>query len=200
MTHYELLGVPVDADADTIKKAYRKLAMKAHPDIAGDDGTKMRELTEACECLTDPARRSAYDAGADIGHVQMSDEAADLVKHLFAEFIEYQTVVDIVGEIRARLRDGNETLRRGLKREREKRERMLKWAGRVTRTVQGPNIIDDVIESKLKDSAESIRSQEHAKALGLLAIEMLETYVDNGAPADDLAPTLSIAMSEEDET
>ncbi len=62
--YYEVLGVPRDADEDTIKKAYRKLAVKYHPDKnPGDKAAEeaFKELGEAYEALSDPQRRAAYD-------------------------------------------------------------------------------------------------------------------------------------------
>jgi len=60
MDHYNTLGVPRDADHDTIKKAYRKLAMEHHPDRGGDV-SKFQEITNAYETLSDPDKRFQYD-------------------------------------------------------------------------------------------------------------------------------------------
>ncbi len=50
--YYKTLGVPRDADADAIKKAFRKLARKHHPDAGGDEA-KFKEINEAYEVLSD---------------------------------------------------------------------------------------------------------------------------------------------------
>ncbi len=63
--YYEVLGVSKSASADEIKKAYRRLAMKYHPDRNKDDGeaseSKFKEAKEAYEVLKDDDKRSTYD-------------------------------------------------------------------------------------------------------------------------------------------
>lgn len=62
--YYETLGVSRDASQDDIRKAFRKLARKHHPDVAEDKSTaeeKFKELNEAYEVLGDPEKRSRYD-------------------------------------------------------------------------------------------------------------------------------------------
>lgn len=61
--YYQTLGVARDASADDIKKAYRKLARKYHPDVSkeADAETRFKELGEAYEVLKDPEKRTAYD-------------------------------------------------------------------------------------------------------------------------------------------
>lgn len=60
MDHYETLGVSRDADGPTIKKAFRKLAMKHHPDKGGDE-QQFKNIQQAYETLSDPEKRHAYD-------------------------------------------------------------------------------------------------------------------------------------------
>ena len=61
--YYDVLGVSADACADEIKRAYRQLARRYHPDISGDDrGAAFIEATRAYEVLNDPRRRRSYDA------------------------------------------------------------------------------------------------------------------------------------------
>lgn len=59
--YYEVLGVGKEASADEIKKAFRKLAVKYHPDKEGGDEAKFKEINEAYEVLKDSSKRQRYD-------------------------------------------------------------------------------------------------------------------------------------------
>ncbi|MCK4628991.1 MAG: DnaJ domain-containing protein [Sedimentisphaerales bacterium] len=72
--YYDVLGVPSGASADQIKKAYRRLARKFHPDATGNDkkaAERFKEAQEAYDSLSDPQKRQAYDtfghAAANMG-------------------------------------------------------------------------------------------------------------------------------------
>jgi DnaJ-class molecular chaperone len=60
MDYYSVLGVSRTASPEEIKKAYRKLAMRYHPDKGGD-ATKFKEINEAYDTLKDPAKKQQYD-------------------------------------------------------------------------------------------------------------------------------------------
>ena len=73
--YYEVLGVSKNADADAIKKAYRKLAKKYHPDANKDDPTaqqRFQEITEAYGVLSDPKQKALYD---QYGHAAFDGSA-----------------------------------------------------------------------------------------------------------------------------
>jgi molecular chaperone DnaJ len=93
--YYEVLGVSRDADEETLKRAYRKLAMQLHPDKNPGDpeaDAKFKEAAEAFEVLRDPQKRARYDryghAGLDgvPGHTFRDAESVfDLFGDLFGD-------------------------------------------------------------------------------------------------------------------
>jgi molecular chaperone DnaJ len=94
--YYEVLGVSRTADADELKKAYRRLARQYHPDINKETGAEERfkEVNEAYEVLSDREKRRAYDrfghAGVD-GNVGYSDFGFGGISDIFEEFFGFGT-------------------------------------------------------------------------------------------------------------
>ncbi len=93
--YYELLGVSRDADADTLKRAYRRLARQFHPDVNKDPGAedRFKEIGRAYEVLSDPQTRARYDqfGEAGLGGGGMPDMGdmggfADLFETFFSGF------------------------------------------------------------------------------------------------------------------
>jgi molecular chaperone DnaJ len=90
--YYEVLGVAKDASADDIKRAYRRLALKYHPDRSPNDAEaekKFKESAEAYEVLGDPDKRSKYDR---FGHQGLSDTG-------FHEFTNAEDIFEAFGDI-----------------------------------------------------------------------------------------------------
>jgi molecular chaperone DnaJ len=95
--YYEVMGVAKNASSDEIKKAYRKLAMKHHPDRNSDskDAEKrFKEVKEAYEMLSDPQKRAAYD---QYGHAGVDPSTAAASAQGFGGFAE--SFGDIFGDI-----------------------------------------------------------------------------------------------------
>ncbi|KAA6225485.1 MULTISPECIES: DnaJ C-terminal domain-containing protein [unclassified Campylobacter] len=98
---YDTLGIAKDASSDEIKKAYRRLARKYHPDINKEKGAedKFKEINAAYEILSDPKKRAQYDKYGDsmfggqsfhdftrnAGGVDMSDIIRDIFNRHFGE-------------------------------------------------------------------------------------------------------------------
>jgi len=84
--YYKILGLDKKASTDDIKKAYRKLARKYHPDLNPKDNSakkRFQEINEANEVLSDPEKRKKYDKyGKDWQHAEEFEKARQYQKNL----------------------------------------------------------------------------------------------------------------------
>ncbi len=95
--YYEILGIDKNASQEEIKKAYRRLAKKYHPDINLDKkeaGEKFKEISEAYEILADPDKRSNYDM---FGHAAVQD-AFGRGGFSWGDFTHFGDIEDLFGK------------------------------------------------------------------------------------------------------
>lgn len=95
MSLYENLDLTRDADAAAIKAAYRRKAKNAHPDVAGDNGEKFRQLQVAYDVLRDPDKRAFYD---QTGVVPGGDSDEDGARWQFLAQLIIKVVMGPSGE------------------------------------------------------------------------------------------------------
>src|SRR3954468_22627812 len=116
--YYEVLGVALDAGPDDIKKAYRQLALKFHPDRnPGDEEApkRFKEAAEAYEVLSDPEKRQRYDR---YGHAGLNGSAfhdfrsTDDIMSAFSDIFGGGLFGDLFGERRRGPRPGPDLLMR----------------------------------------------------------------------------------------
>ena len=95
---YELLGVARDADADTLKRAYRRMARQYHPDINKEAGAedRFKEIGRAYEVLSDPQSRARYDQFGEAGLARLSFVVSWVfVRAFFLEGFQNQEIVNL---------------------------------------------------------------------------------------------------------
>ena len=87
INYYQTLGVDRDATPDQVKRAYRQLASKHHPDREGGDKNKFQEIEEAYRTLSDPQKRAMHDnPRSQFNNVNMGGQGFD-----------FQTIFDVFG-------------------------------------------------------------------------------------------------------
>jgi len=98
--YYSALGVSKNASEDDIKKAFRQLASKHHPDKGGDP-VQFKEVKEAYEMLSDPQKRAQYDShGGEEQHMSMADILNRMRQaHQHAGFSDFKQVFEFVAEV-----------------------------------------------------------------------------------------------------
>jgi len=84
MDYYQTLGVAENADQETIKQAYKKLAMKNHPDRGGDT-QKFQSISQAYDTLSDPQKKQRYDAERNGQHVHINMGGGPFGQHPFSD-------------------------------------------------------------------------------------------------------------------
>ncbi|MBM3213710.1 J domain-containing protein [Candidatus Poribacteria bacterium] len=112
--YYETLGVPKDASQEDIKKAYRKLAMRYHPDKNKDAKAtdEFKEASEAYDVLSDPAERRKYDARGRAGSYEYRGGGFESTDDIFGRF------GDIFGDLWGDVRERRTTFGQGPSRSR----------------------------------------------------------------------------------
>lgn len=136
---YETLGVPKDADAATIKRAYKSRARKAHPDRKGGDHDAMAAVNTAYALLSDPVRRARYDdTGESDKPPPREQKARMMVMSIMMEIIDkamddIDPVQTIKQSIEKFTREMNEELtkQRRILRTIDKHEKLLKGGEEV---------------------------------------------------------------------
>src|SRR5204863_129411 len=95
---YETLGLPKDADADAIKRAYRRLAKQLHPDLNPGDvkiETRFKEVSAAHDLLSDPKKRARYDRGEIDAEVPVTLHEAAMGATITVPTIEGKVAVKV---------------------------------------------------------------------------------------------------------
>jgi curved DNA-binding protein CbpA len=78
--YYAILGVPTDADSVVLKSAYRQLARRYHPDLAGPEGAlEMKRINRAYAVLSDPEKRQQYDSAIRVLFVHIPSRGGEMV-------------------------------------------------------------------------------------------------------------------------
>ena len=198
MNHYETLGVPRDATAAEIKRAFRKLASQHHPDRGGDK-EKSAAVNDAYVCLSDGARRARYDASGEDRHAAPSPEdqrrievQQTLVKAIEESLnhpeVEFRGLISTArGRLdgaldAARQRDGEIIAARKML------QKLLKKFRRKA-GASGDDLVTMLVTGKLDDLERALAANNHAIGVLSEARVLLDAYEEDTAspvPTDPL--------------
>jgi len=176
---YEVLGVNRGATPDIIKKAFRKLSMRHHPDRGGDHAT-MQEVQAAYDLLSDEEKRAEYDAH---GHIKppapdLRQQAMSMLDQVLENVLQDLPAdsIDVIGQAVRHLetvKDNHE----GKVDTWRKKKAQLEEAARRTKAKDGKdNVVSAVLQGMIHRCEQNIKPLEHhVNVLGEM-IRILEDH------------------------
>jgi curved DNA-binding protein CbpA len=144
---YEILEVPRDADAVTIKRAYKRKAQVVHPDKNGGDDTAFHQVALAYEVLIDPERRDRYDRTGDTKS-EPYGQAEAMLATLFSSVIansEYRG--DLIETCRKKIAMRNSELNKEFLKNDIKLKSLTRQLKRIT--CSGFNIYESLVNTQI---------------------------------------------------
>jgi curved DNA-binding protein CbpA len=176
-TPYDILEVTKDADADAIKKSYRKLAMKHHPDKGGST-EKFQQIVRAYDVLSDTEKRRYYDEHGEEKKSKKDIAIAHLVS-LMREVIEqdprpeasdlFAMVKKHIDRVLADVRSKIETLNRHTR----KYEKLRK---RFHRKKDGENFMEGLVEQTIQEDKTKLAALEEDLKMGEEMLRLVNDY------------------------
>lgn len=175
MNPYEILGVEPQDDDDTIKRAYRKASSAAHPDREGGSTEKQQQVNEAYAILSDPAKRSEFNATGKVSGDDIRAQAMEMAVAVFLSKVDNEWFSDPIKESVEHLkaecvkaRDEANTCVRRIK-------RLGKLESRL-KVKQGDNILGMSLRKAIDNLNRAFDAAEKFQARADAAIEILQNH------------------------
>jgi len=175
VNHYETLGVERDADPVTIKRAYRKLAQKHHPDRRGGDKETFQRVAKAWEVLGGPERRAYYDQHGE--DPQAKGNAEDgLVMQVLAQTL--QRVMDDSDVTHDNiLIMASDAIKGGMEQVRELRKQVQKEIAKCEQALQRledpDGLIADLLRARLQGKQKELADADQSTRVGERVLGLL---------------------------
>lgn len=203
MSLYVELGISSGATPAAIKKAYRRLVKKCHPDLGGDV-ERFKAISHAYSVLIDPEKRAAYDANGDEGRPDNARaDALQLISAVLSTLLSdpdrmvMQNVpaamlLILEGRVKSQ-RENVATMRKNL-------ATVRKIVGRFKPKKDHPDaqdVLSPILETRLRDGEENIALMEKDIELGQRAIDMLVGLDDfplTHSPMDPFSQNVLLTM------
>jgi len=198
---YDILEVTKDCDQATIKKHYKRLAHKYHPDKATGDTETFQRIKHAYEVLSDPEKRNRYDATGEHNHQAGQDPVSQIVLQTFMKAIDeiisgkkdtlegmmqlMQQTNDFEGDIiqaaSKKIKRRQKELKSGIVEIQQVLKEVYKIQGKVQRDDDKPNLFENLLQQKVDMGKANIESLKVELAASEGALKEINHYRDTGA-------------------
>lgn len=175
---YETLGVSRDADAPTIKRAYRGKAQKTHPDKPGGSEEKFKAVQKAFEVLADPSKRKQYDETGEADEDSDLAQAHNAISSMFLSLLEkadpdHNDIVKLMRQATQLRIEKHKAEKASLRKGVAKLQKVLK---RIKSKAKGVNILAQAVERTIAKLQGGLAAIEKSEKLGALILELLKDY------------------------
>lgn len=154
----ELAPVPSERhSADAIKRAYRRLAAKYHPDREGGNTERMQEIQAAYDVLSDPVKRARYDATGEVA-APAPDKVAEAIKRLFAQVCDDPLVSDPIKTMREHITGETTRAHEAIRMAEARIKRRLRMANRIKRQGDGENVLRGLLMARVESERREIEA------------------------------------------
>ncbi len=178
-TLYEILGVPQDADEETIKQAWRRLAQKLHPDRDGGDAEAFKKAKSAYEILSDPKRRYEYDQTGETEDRSRWNTANAAIRQMLLSMVDqadldHDDMIVFMGRVTTKkIKEANERIAE-LRELKIRRTRAKKRC--IHKKQSGPNILAEALQKDIDGIEQQIEGAIEAIEIGNLIRKILLDY------------------------
>jgi len=195
MSLYEILNIDPTSTKEQIKKAYRNLAHKFHPDKEGGDNDKFTDINKAYAVLIDDTARNRYDETGQSDKIDIRKAAQDAIISIFIGVIETNPDdvlirMDIIKFIQKSINENMGNVKVNIKKIGKDKKRLSKLLNRIKRKNKKNNIFNAVLGARIDGLNRSAKAGSEQLKMWGEALNILAEYKDDKPEQDDFVGTL----------
>lgn len=182
---YKILGLDNTATKEEIKKAFKSLSQKKHPDKGGDE-EEYSDIAQAYYILSNHDRKQQYDnTGSLSGKPTMESQVNSHIASLFKYIIDGERFQgNIIDECKEQTKAGIIEVHEKIKSAKNQNRRLVKQLNRVTTTSN--NLFESLLTEKIKENDSHLENLDHTSKLLQEIKSRLDKYQDNGAQDESI--------------